>query len=103
MQKLFLVRDSLVALFKVSLGCGLRLLKLLSLLIDLTGALSVKLGIVALKSVHLALQASLFLTLDHTSLLVFDLTASHRRLKLLLLLVQVLFRLVQMATQGVAL
>ena len=69
--------NSVISFLKVALGCGLRLLELLSLLIDLTGALSVKLGIVALKRVHLALQASLFFSPDHATLFILDLTSSH--------------------------
>ena len=101
MKELLLVRHSLVFLFEVALRGGLGFLELVAHLLDLACTLLVEVGIVALECVHLALQARLLLALDHATFFILDLRSPSRRLQLLLLLVQVLLRLVEMATKRV--
>ena len=77
MLKLFLVIDGFVALSQISFRHGLAFFKLLTHLLNLTTSLLIKLCIIPLKSVHFSLQPSLFFSLNHASLFIFDLSTAH--------------------------
>ena len=79
-QQFFLMGHSFITLVQIALSCGLRLLQLVFDLFYLTGPLRFKVRVVSLQSIHFSLQSGLFFTLDHASLLVFDLSATIRGL-----------------------
>lgn len=76
-KEFFLVSNSFITFLKVAFRRSLALLDLVSSLIDITASLRIELGIVALQSIHLSLQSSLFLTTDHAAFFILNLTATH--------------------------